>query len=173
MGDPARGGGGVTLEKDDAFERDIIKNVREHGCHINFIFDPEQDRPSFAYSVGFHETLGQPEVIVFGLSQEVMGFMINETYRQCRDGLVLEDELELNGLLKGFPCVALAVAPENIQREYFNSAMWFRRVTTGEEMDAAFQIIWPGAEDGLFPWDEGCSDIVRFLQPPLSAESEA
>jgi Domain of unknown function (DUF4262) len=153
------------------FERKILDNVRNHGCHINYVADPEGEQPSFGYSVGFPETVGQPEVIVFGLSGELLQGMINALYRQCRDGLKLEDGLFVSGLLEGHECVLERVATHNIVPDYFNSAMWFRHYTTGEAMDAAYQIIWPGAQDGLFPWDEGASDQVRLLQPPLSSEN--
>jgi hypothetical protein len=155
------------------FERKIIDNVRKHGCHINYVFDPNGEDPAFAYSVGFHETLGQPEVIVFGLSADLMKFMINETMRQCRAGLRLEDGMQLHGLLEGHWCMPCAIPSENIRREHFNSAMWFRRLTTGEDMEDAFQIVWPGAEDGLFPWEDGASPQVRNLQLCLFAEDNS
>jgi hypothetical protein len=70
-------------------------------------------------------------------------------------------------LLVGHRCVVRLVAPENLILEYFNSAQWHCRRQSGAEMTAAFQIVWPGAQDRLFPWDEGSSDIVRDLQPAL------
>jgi hypothetical protein len=161
----------VTRTDPTDFEREIVANVREHGCHINYIFDPNEDTPAFAYSVGFPETIDQPEIIVFGLPMDMMKFIINETMRKCREGLRLEDGLEIPGLLAGHVCMALEIPCANITREYFNSAMWFRRHVAGEEMDAAFQIVWPGAQDGLFPWDDGCSEIVRWSQPPLATEN--
>lgn len=153
------------------YERRILDNVRDHGCHINYVADPEGEQPPFGYSVGFPETIGQPEVIVFGLSSELVAAMINAIYRQCRDGLQMEDGLAVSDLLAGHDCVLERVAPGNIIPDYFNSAMWFCRHTTGEAMDAAYQIVWPGAQDGLFPWDEDASDEVRALQLPLSSES--
>lgn len=152
------------------YERKIIANVREHGCHIAYVFDPDGDMPSYAYSVGFPETVQQPEVIVFGLSVDIMTFIINQTMRQCREGLLLEDGVELTGLLEGHRCIVCEVSQENITPDFFNSAMWFRR-KAGEEMREAFQIVWPGAEDGLFPWEDGCSDIVRNLQPDMGGEA--
>ncbi|CAN5364223.1 hypothetical protein BH10PSE13_BH10PSE13_18800 [soil metagenome] len=121
----------MTRKSDEDFEREIIANVRDHGCHINYIFDPAGDEPAFAYSIGFPETVGQPEVIVFGLSMDIMKFMINETLRQCREGFRLEDDAELHGLLEGHDCVLAAIPAANITREYFNSAMWFRHLTAG------------------------------------------
>jgi len=149
------------------YEQSILDNVDRNGCHITMVFDPEKQQPNFAYSVGFPETVGQPEVIVFGLSQEMMGFMINQTLRRCRAGMRLAEGVEIDGLLQGHVCVAREVSPENIEREFFNSAMWFQRHRSGTDMAEAYQIVWPGAVDGLFPWEDGCAEIVREIQPAL------
>jgi len=148
------------------YEQSILDNVERTGCHVTVVFDPEDNDPGFAYSVGFSDTVGQPEVIVFGLPTEMMGFMINETLRKCRSGMHMADGAVVEGLLKGHVCVTRTVAPENIDRDHFNSAMWYQR-RSGAQMSEAFQIVWPGARDGLFPWDEGCSESVREAQPAL------
>ena len=150
-----------------AYEQRILQNVREHGCHITYVFDPDSDAPSFAYSAGFPETVAQPEVIIFGLTREIMHFMINELHHQCSNGLMLADGTELRGLLEGHRCIARAVPARAIEIEYFNSAMWLKRITSGEDMTSAIQVVWPGAVDGLFPWDDGCASDVRDLQPAL------
>ena len=31
----------------------------------------------------------------------------------------------------------------------------------------AYQLFWPGAEQGLFPWEKGCVQFVRDCQPSL------
>lgn len=149
------------------FESKIVKNVQEHGCHVNLVFDPEQQEPNFAYSVGFQETVNQPEVIVFGLSREMMHFMVNETWRLCSTGLRLEDWTEVNGLLDGYKCILRRIPSQNIEPEYFNSALWYHEKRTGEALKEAVQIVWPGALDGLFPWDEGCDGGVQQSQPQL------
>lgn len=154
----------VTASND--FERKIIDNVAAHGCHINFVFDPKGDEPSFAYSVGFEETVGQPEVIIFGLPNEIMQPMINDALRLCREGLVLQDMVQVDGLLEGFPCFVRDVIPEKILPEYFNSAIWYHRARTGVPLSHAVQIVWPDL-DGLFPWEEGCDAGVRDWQPAL------
>lgn len=153
------------------YERKILDNVRTHGCHITYVFDDEGETVPFGYSIGFQETLGQPEVIIFGLPSELTYAMVNVIYGQCRDSLVLRDGLVLPDVLEGHNCVALRIPPANIIPDYFNSAMWLRWYLTGEAMDAAYQIVWPGSADGLFPWDEGASDEVRALQPLLNSES--
>ena len=157
----------MTREPDSAFEQRIVDNVRDYGCQINHIFDPDGEQIAFSYSVGFPETAGQPEAVVFGLPQKVMHFMINEALVQCLDGLRLQDWTEIKGLLEGHRCIARTLPPERITREYFNSALWYHRSRTGKTLTEAVQIVWPGAVDGLFPWDEGCSEEVKYLQPPL------
>ena len=156
---------------DSDFEARIITNVEQHGCSINVVSDPDGDAPAFAYSIGFPKSVGQPEVIVFGLSSDMMQYMINETRRQCaEEGLKLEDGTVIGGLLQGFHCILRPVPKDRIEVEYFNSAMWYRRAVMHEQMDGAFQIFWPGASDGLFPWDEGADPYVVRLQSQLLEE---
>ncbi|WP_033922909.1 DUF4262 domain-containing protein [Sphingomonas sp. 37zxx] len=150
-----------------AHEKRIVENVERHGCHVNFVFDPDENEPAFCYSVGFPETVNQSEVIVFGLSQKMMHWMVNETLRQCRDGLILKDWVVIGGLLEGFECIVREISPQNLAPEYFNSALWFHRYTTGSDLASAVQLVWPGAVDGLFPWESGSSEIVCNSQPAL------
>lgn len=150
-----------------SFERKIVENVREHGCQVNFIFDPDGEEPGFSYSIGFPQTVDQPEVITFGLPMNVMKFMINDTLRQCRAGLSLADWVVVDGLLEGHRCILREVRKENIVPEYVNSAMWYHRWSMGTPLGAVMQLVWPGAVDGLFPWEAGCAENVRSLQPAL------
>ena len=155
-------------DSDSDFETKIIANVDQHGCSINVVIDPDGNDPAFAYSIGFPKSVSQPEVIVFGLSSDMMEYMINETRRQCADeGLALKDGAVVGGLLEGFDCILRAVPADRITVEHFNSAIWYRRAVMGEKMDRAFQIIWPGASDGLFPWDESADPFVIGLQSKL------
>lgn len=171
MGNPACGVGEVTefVARDD-FERGIIANLREHGCQVNLVFDPDGEQPGFGYSIGFTETVDQPEVITFGLSRELMKSMINETLQQCRNGLVLTDGAVIDGLLEGHSCIARKVHPSQIVNDYVNSALWYHKARTGERLTDVVQIVWPGAVDGLFPWDDGCDAGVIALQPALYEE---
>ena len=149
------------------YERNIIQNIEEHGWACTCVFDPEEQNPSFAYSIGFTETLNVPEFIAFGLSTNLMQSMLWEVYRQIRDGKTPEDGLTWNGLIANYECVSRKVHPSNIVRDYLNSAIWFWGETKEKGPLEAFQIVWPSNGPGLFPWDEDCSQIVRDAQPPL------
>jgi len=156
----------------DDYERNILNNAERHGWFCSYVFDPDQEDPGFAYTVGFTESLAAPECIMFGLGQEIMHLALWEIFRQVKAGKALEDGARWGGLLEGFDCISRAVHPTNIKREYLNSAMWFWRHSGQDGLVPVYQIIWPGAVDGLFPWEEGCAELVRDLQPPLYLPSE-
>jgi hypothetical protein len=178
----------VREDKPTRYEQQILDNIEEFGCHITVVSPTEEDDEDefdfgdddegfdevdeddsdeqFAYSVGFPSTVGQPEVIVFGFSTELSAAVINGVLDMCREGFVLEDWKEIDGLLKGHRCVLREVEPECLVPFYFNSAMWFAE-HEDREMTRAMQIVWPGVDDGLFPWDKDCSEAVREIQTPL------
>ncbi|MBV7264853.1 DUF4262 domain-containing protein [Erythrobacter ani] len=149
------------------FEERILQNIADHGCQVNHVFDPDGASPRFSYSVGLPKTVGQPEVIVFGLKNDVMHSMINALLDQCRSGLELQDGLIIDDLLDDYECVAKKVLPENIVSDWFASAIWYERYRTGQNMSAAFQIVWPGVQQRLFPWEATCDETVIDAQPAL------
>lgn len=157
-------------------EQEILHNVAEFGCHItsvlpaddDFADGPEGAEPvRFAYSIGFPETVQQPEVIVFGFSTRLAAAVINGLLDRCRDGLALEDWCEVHGLLDGHPVMLRAVEPDYLVPDFFNSAIWYARRRTGRDLAQAMQVVWPGAADGLYPWQPGCAAATIVEQPPL------
>jgi hypothetical protein len=151
----------------DPDEQSVIDNIRDHGCHIMHVFDDKGELPEFSYSIGFPVSVGQAEVIVFGLKREVRHWMVNEVCRQCAEGLKLTEGLRISGLVEGFDCVARLVRDPGAIREYFGWAIWFHETQRGEQLTEVYQLVWPGAVQGLFPWDEGCDEDVIELQLPL------
>ncbi|MES1157045.1 MAG: DUF4262 domain-containing protein [Alphaproteobacteria bacterium] len=156
------------------YEQRIIDAIDEHGWFCPYIFDDKSKNPDFAYSVGFTQTLDCPEFIVFGLGQNLMHAILSRVFRQIRDGKRPEDNQRWSDLIEGFDCIARAVHSTNIVRDYFNSAMWFwgDPAERGSELKA-FQLVWPSAKTGLFPWDADCAQEVRDLQPPLYLPNRA
>lgn len=51
--------------------------------------------------------------------------------------------------------------------EYATSANWFWNDQGQDGHPPVYQIAWPGARDGLFPWEEGCAEEVITAQPQL------
>ncbi|WP_432200940.1 DUF4262 domain-containing protein [Erythrobacter sp. W53] len=149
------------------FEEGILANIKDHGCQVNHVFDPDGEEAGKSYSIGFPETVGQPEVICFGLDHKLMHSMIDEICRRCREGFLIEDRKRISDLLDGFDCELRRVLPENIVVDHFASAMWYSEHSDRGQMSDAFQIVWPGAVNGLFPWEDGAAPDVIDMQPAL------
>ena len=151
------------------YEQSVLDNIAKHGWFCVMVgCNYEDEGPSFAYTVGFEQTLSSPECIIFGLPLELMHSMLWEVFRQVREGAVLSDGRRLSGLIEGFDCVSREVDSSKIEREYFNSALWHwgDPVERGRPM-RAFQLVWPGSKDGLFPWQSGCAQVVKDHQTAL------
>ncbi|APG62970.1 hypothetical protein LPB140_09405 [Sphingorhabdus lutea] len=160
----------MTNNKQKEYEEKLLFNIQEYGCQTTTVFGPHETLPDFTYSIGFAQSVGQAEIITFGLTHEIMGAMINEVLDQCKNGLVLKDGIMLDGLLDNHKVAVKAVHPTNIIPAFFNSAIWYQKEHMNQDMDAAFQLVWPGSKDGLFPWEDGCANDVINFQPPLYLE---
>ncbi|WP_161956776.1 DUF4262 domain-containing protein [Sphingosinithalassobacter portus] len=151
-------------------ERKIVDTVARTGCHINVVWDPDSDGSAWAYSVGFPETVDQPEVIVIGLDGQLMGAMINDTMQLCKNGLTLSDGVEIDSLLQDHVVVVRSVPTENIVPDYLNSAIWYEKRRTGQALSRVVQLVWPDL-NGRYPWDADCDAAVMKAQPALYERS--
>ncbi len=155
--------------RDEAkWQRTVRENIEKHGWFGQQVFDPDGKNPNFAYSVGFTKTLAAPEFIIFGLRRELMHNMIWEVFHQIKAGQKVGHGQKWNDLLGGdFACYSFKCTHADLFEEYAASSKWFwnDQGHTGEP--EVYQIVWPGAKDGLFPWDEGCDPYVISQQPML------
>jgi Domain of unknown function (DUF4262) len=157
----------IFSTKLDTHEQQVIDNILEHGCQVQLVFDPDGKMPNFSYSIGFPVSVGQPEVIVYGLRSELMHSIVNSIRRQCADGLVLADGTSVSGLLEGYDCVLRHVTDSKAIKDHFGWAIWYHRSQRHVHLAEAYQIVWPGAEQGLYPWEDGCDEYVTSQQPAL------
>ncbi len=148
-------------------ELKMLKNIDTHGWHAMHVFDPNGKSPPFTYSVGFTQSLAAPEFIVFGLPRELMHSMIWEAYRQTKAGKTIEDGAVWDDLIEGHKCVSRRADHAALFRDYTTSADWFWRHQGHADHPPIMQLVWPGAEDGLFPWDDGCAQKVIDSQLQL------
>jgi hypothetical protein len=148
------------------YEKSLIANVREYGCQIVSVL-ADENSPPFSYSVGFWETVGQPEAIIFGMNSDMGHYALMETLRQCEAGLTLCEGQQLDELLKDYDvvCMARDVDARHLVPQYFNSALWYHRHRTGADLSAAVQLVWP--DEGIWPWDPEASAEFLEEQPAL------
>ena len=147
-----------------AADAKALADIETYGLHILNIKE-EGDSPPFAYSIGIEKSLGLPELIVIGLKGTLGASIINECYRRMKAGERIEPGVVLDGLLGGdFPCRIGEVDPAH-QRDYMGWAVWLYK----EAGFRAWQIMWPSATTGVFPWEPEASEWFRNWQPLLAA----
>jgi hypothetical protein len=156
------------------YERKILDNIEEHGWFCTSVLEDKGKPPSFSYSVGFTQTLNTPEFIVFGLEISLMHKMLWEVFHQIKNGKIPADQQRWSNAIEGYDCISRAVHPTNVVRDYLSSAMWLwgNPEERGGAL-SAFQLVWPGANSGLYPWDADCPQLVRDCQPPLYLPNRA
>lgn len=158
----------MGMRDKEEWRQSIRDNIEEHGWFCQSVFYPEGNHPNFSYSVGFTKTLAAPEFIIFGLKRELMHAMLWEVFRQLRDGASVSHGQVWDGLLGGgYQCYSFRCTHADLFEEYALSSQWFWHDQGHVGDPEVYQIVWPGAEQRLFPWEEGCAKDVIDQQPQL------
>jgi len=153
----------------DADEERLLENIRDFGWHGEWVAGADGE-PPFVYSIGFIETLGAPEFIVFGLRLEVMHDMLWAVFRQISAGAAVLPDARWPEAIPGFEAVSRPVHSTQLPRGHFGSAA-LRHVTRGKALESfrGVQLFWPSRIERLYPWQDGCPEDVVALQPRLDA----
>ncbi len=145
-------------------DRKVLDDVRTHGWHVVRV-PSEDDSTGWAFSVGLYYSHAHPEIVVFGLSTELMHAVLNNLAQDVRAGQHFEDGAESTDVLEGVRCTF-----RTVQRKWYppflGYALWFY---DGPEFPA-LQCIWPDKSRN-FPWDAGFRSEWSELQPLLFHDS--
>ena len=148
----------TTPEERAANDQRVAADVREFGCHVTSVFDPEEVHPFFSYSVGIQESSGVPEAIVVGLKPSIGSFMINEYNRRVRTGDRFSRGRLYEGFLEGFS-VYIEPAKRKLLDEYTRGCDRYY----GDLDYSVVQIIWPSTT-GVWPWQHAASEWLKKNQ---------
>jgi hypothetical protein len=143
---------------DDSMDR-FNADIAEYGWHVIGVFASD-DEPAFSYSIGMTETLDHPEIIVVGLSLDLMHRMINDLGARIRSGESIKPGQPIVDVLEDAVCIMHLVAKHHL-REYLGYA--YRHY--GGASFEALQCFWPGKVSGRFPWEPKSG--VREIQVDL------
>lgn len=151
----------TTEEKRKANDLKVAEHVREFGCHLISVFDPEEKSPSFTYSVGIRDSAGAPDAIVFGVSPRLGASMVNEYNRRVRDGFRFERGVLYEGFLDGF-----SIYVEPARRALLgNYTLGCERYYGSDDFDVV-QLVYPSTQ-GEWPWQADAPDWFKHDQPML------
>ena len=140
-------------------EKEITKNIDEHGCHVTSVFDPEEKDPNFTYTVGINRCEGKEELLILGLRHELAFWIANEYNRRVKAGENFVEGEFYEGFLEGFKVCFSRVA-ERYKKEFMLSCNWLYSGT----QYPALQLIFPTV-NGFWPWESEANSSFKKLQP--------
>jgi hypothetical protein len=154
-------------------ERDLDARVRKHGWTATYVGD-HRTSPTWAYSIGFDETLGQPEIVLFDVTLEDANWLMAVAHGalktgrlELKDGAPWAPEDQTIGVWR-------AIDPTQIDsRDGRLAAAVDRRERRTGKRDGlrAFQLVFAdGAQK--FPWEGGYDERIRHRQPALYAPAQ-
>ena len=143
-----------------ASDEDIAADVEQYGLSIVAV-RAEENNPRFAYSVGLYQRFHHPEIILFGLNEDLACWILNELANQIEAGTSYAPDQEYEGLLEGYNCVFREV-PKGCYSDYFGAALRFYQHADFP----ALQLIWPD-KAGKWPWELEFNHYWLAQQPLL------
>jgi hypothetical protein len=145
----------------DGIERKLRADIEQYGWHVLNVL-PGDSHPPHSYSVGLFATFDHPEIVVVGLPGDTAHHLINNLAEEIKEGASFEAGCRYGHVLEGYDVMFVRVAPENY-RTYFGRALDYY----GSISFSILQMVWPD-RNRFFPWDAGCAEDIRKLQPVLA-----
>jgi hypothetical protein len=155
----------------------LKKRIRRFGWTAMYIGD-YHSVPTWAYSIGFHSSLGAPEVVVFDIPMADANGLFHQIYNDLKAGLVIRD---------GEPWRPEEIDPPLIWRAVHYSRLYDRDpenpwLGLAEDFAAmlapergpitAFQLVVSDPQ-GHRPWDAGYDERLRTRQRELYLPAQA
>ncbi|MDR7134068.1 hypothetical protein J2X06_001252 [Lysobacter niastensis] len=131
-------------------DQKIADDIREYGWHCLHVFPTQDGQDCFTYSIGFSESYGAPEVLIFGLERQKAHSLLDECARLFRDGHAISPDIEDPNILAGGYMVVFRPVRQDCFREYLGGALRHYR---GRPFGAVVMFL-PDREH-RFPWQPG------------------
>jgi hypothetical protein len=151
---------------------DVKRRIRRLGWTGIYVGD-YQSAPAWAYTIGFHSSLGAPEVIVFDIPKASANGVFHEIYSDLKAGrLVMRDGEEWRPGEHEKPLIWREVHPSRLydndpENPWLGLAETFAAILAPGRVEfSAFQLV-ISDPDGHMPWDPQYDERLRPLQREL------
>ena len=151
---------------DEEAKRTILHNIETYGCHLASIA-PDNYLPGFVYSIGLFKKFNHPEIICFGLKQDVMADIINGVCDEIKKGLSMQAYKRYPDFIQDFDVQFIPVVKEFYQ-DYLGYGGWFYDMSFDFD---ALQMVWTDKQN-KFPWEDGFNPDWKFKQPLLDRDAD-
>lgn len=128
----------------------IAENIAKYGWHCLHIASAEADEQSFSYSIGFTQSYGAPEVMIFGLPRAQAHALLNACAAALSNGHRIAIDTEDSNLLAGGYKVVFKTVRAACFGEYLGTAERYYQ----DRPFAAVIMFLPDREH-RFPWQAG------------------
>ena len=135
-------------------------NIEKFGLQVIMV-NSEGYNPSFAYSIGLWKTYNHPEIICFGLRNDLVHAIINDVAEIIKHGARIKIKEDYTNIFKDSKAIFLKVDERNID-DYFGVALEHYKGVKFE----ALQLLWTD-RNGKFPWEEKFEEELIYKQPLL------
>lgn len=144
----------------DLGEQKVLADINEYGWHVMNVIEDDTN-PPWSFTIGLHETWGQPELIIIGRSRATAYGMLNNLVTEIEANRPLDLNNREPYLILGTCCHFLKVNPR-YYADYVAFARWYYR---GKHFPL-YQIVWPSNE-GKYPWSNSAPKSFKEWQPVL------
>lgn len=151
------------------YVRNTDRRIRKHGWTAIYVGD-YSSAPTWVYTAGFTESLGQPELVIFDVPQADAMRLLWRAYDDLKQGvLVLEDGKRWLADETEKPIIWREVHSTQVR----SPAGWFTLAVTRTALNTdqssgpkVFQLVLSDG-DGRLPWEPGYDERLRNRQPAL------
>lgn len=151
---------------------DFTRRIRRFGWTATYVGD-YQSAPAWGYTIGFHASLGAPEIIVFDVPIASANGLFHEIYNELKTGkLVIRDmerwrPEELEQALVWRKVHESRLYDRDPENPWLGLAEDFAKILAPETGPiTAFQLVLSDA-DGHMPWEPEYNEALRPLQREL------
>lgn len=147
------------------FLAETRRTVEKYGHQVLMVLGTDY-LPPFAYSVGLFKTYNHPEIICFGLPQQLSGDIINDIVEIIKRGECFKGGDISTEVFKDSKAAFLNVDPRNVGDYFLSDVKYY-----GHLNFPALQLVWTDRNDKL-PWEEGFEEKFEFHQPLLDRNAD-
>jgi Domain of unknown function (DUF4262) len=140
-------------------QQQLLADIAESGVHIVHV--ETDDGAGYAHTIGLWESFEQPEVIVFGLPEDVAVDLLETVADEASEERKFRAGEKADGLLIGYPARFFDVPKELVARLLPDAAWAYQ-----EAEFPCVQLVWPDKQ-GRWPWEPGVREGFAAAQPVL------
>jgi hypothetical protein len=145
------------IGKDDLLN-DTKLNIDKFGLQVILVSSTSYC-PSFAYSIGLTQTYNHPEIICFGLPNDLGHAIINDIAELIQKGEPIDTRKIYTEIFKNSRAAFLKVDKRNMV-DYFGAALNYY----GDKSFEALQVVWTDRNNKL-PWENNFEEAFLYKQP--------